>query len=262
MDLEEKRKFVLATLRPMAEYTFPYVASVIGVPEPSRGEHLGSALRCVLSGKRALVTAHHVIQAATERYPAFAISAGYGVPPYLVQGEVRCDVHGDLAVYFFPEDYPRRADIAYWPETRIEHNHERLATDYLFVHGFPGVRSYSSRLLSGVVNKSLPYGTMQRLREEGLPEDLDDANQFALNFDPRHLHVAPGESPEFLPDPKGLSGGPVWRIGVSGRPTAEWTPDQSLLVGIVTHWQTEKELLVATYATRLLNLVSQTKSSH
>jgi hypothetical protein len=257
MQLEDKIRFALSTVRPMAEYTLPYVASVIGVLDGGRrGEHVGSGLRCTLRGRRVLVTALHVIDKAMS-YPAVAVSAGYGVPPELVHGEVVQDEEADLAVYFLPESYAASAGrVAFWPEERIDRGRDRLATDYLFVHGFPCVKSAFSPQATGIVSKSLPYGVMQRL--DGLPDDLRPF-EFALDFDPRQIRVEPGESGE-LPDPHGLSGAPVWRIGASGRSVKDWTADWSLLVGIVTQWRKEAEILVATSATRLLELLQHTKA--
>jgi hypothetical protein len=255
MQLEDKIRFALSTVRPMAEYTLPYVASVIGVLDGGqRGDHVGSGLRCALRGRRALVTALHVIDKAMT-YPAVAVSAGYGLPPELVHGEVVQDEAADLAVYFLPEGHAASTRrVAFWPEDRIDSGRDRLATDYLLVHGFPCVRSAFSPQTPGIVSKSLPYGVMQRL--EGVPDDLRPI-EFALDFDPRQIRVEGGEPGE-LPDPHGLSGAPVWRIGVSGRSVKDWTPDWSLLVGIVTQWHKDAEILVATSATRLLELLQRT----
>jgi hypothetical protein len=258
VQLEAKIQFALSTVPRMAQYTLPYVASVIGVLDSQRGELVGSALRCTLGGRRAIVTALHVIeQARGNRYESVALSAGYGVPPFQVQGKLFFDRAADLAIYFLPEDNPQQRRLAFWPENRIDGNGERLATDYLFVHGFPGERSYPSQLLAGVVSRSLPYGVMQRV--EDLPGDLQPF-QFAMDFDPLGIRVEPGQLSDRLPDPHGLSGCPVWRIGASGRSARDWTPDWSLLVGIVTEWRTDAEILVATRFARVLDLAQSAKS--
>ena len=255
MQLEEKISFALSTVRPMAEYTLPYLASVIGVVDLKVGQHLGSAFRCILGGRRALVTALHVLEGAA-RYQGLAFSAGYGVPPYRSNDRPHYqDQEADLAIYLLPDDYPG-GGVAFWPEEKVERNEDRLGTDYLFVHGFPGARSYSSRLLEGVVSKSLPYGVMQRLEEE--PGELRlQPFQFAVHFDPRNIRVAPGEPKELLPDPHGLSGSPVWRIGASGRSARDWSPDWSRFVGLITQWRTDTEILVATKAMRIIQLINQ-----
>ena len=252
MQLEEKIRFALSSVPRMAKYTLPYVASVIGVTDKQGGEHVGSALRCMLGGRRTIVTALHVLEKAlADRYEAVAVSAGYGMPPFVIGGQIHFDHQADLAVYILPEEYPQHDTIAFWPEARIDCTAERLSTDYLFFHGFPGERSYSSRLLTGVISKSLPYGVMQRV--DDLPGNLEPC-QFAMYFDPHGMRLDSGQPLDGFPDPHGLSGSPVWRIGASGRPAKDWIPDWSLLVGIVTQWRTGDEILVATNAVKILEI--------
>ena len=49
----------------------------------------------------------------------------------------------------------------------------------------------------------------------------------------------------------GLSGSPVWRIGVSGQSSGEWKPSDSLLVGILTQWRPDEKVLIATSTAKL-----------
>lgn len=175
-----------------------------------------------------------------------AISTGFGKPPYIVQGKINIDSIADLAVYFLPADYPD-VDGHFWPSTRIDRSLEKLATDYLFLHGFPGKTSYSSLLLGGVISKSLPYGAMQRL--ENLPPDLQPF-QIAIEYDPVGM-MNETRAAQDLIDPHGLSGSPVWRIGAIGRSSREWKPSDSLLVGILTQWRPKERVLVATSTQKL-----------
>ena len=91
---------------------------------------------------------------------------------------------------------------------------------------------------------------MQRI--ENLPEKLEPF-PFALNFDPKQIQAEPG-CPQDLPDPHGLSGSPVFRIGASGRSAKDWAPEWAELVGVVTQWRQDHELLVGTKASELLKL--------
>jgi hypothetical protein len=54
----------------------------------------------------------------------------------------------------------------------------------------------------------------------------------------------------------GLSGSPVWRIGAVGRPIRDWTPQWARLVGIVTGWNEQERVLIATRASHLLDLAA------
>lgn len=236
----------------MAEYTLPHLASVIGIVDSQTGQHVGSAIRCRVREQNVVVTAAHVVRQARRDYPGLAISAGYGRPPCRVGEETFLDEASNLAFIVTPPDYPSEG-LEYWPATRIDEDHERLATDYLFVHGFPQTRSRSSPLLGGVVSKSLPYGAMQRT--EPLPEGLKPF-EFAVYFDPRSIRVEAGE-PDLLPDPRGMSGCPVWRIGASGRRARDWSPEWCVLVGVVTQWRQDAEALVATGSPKLLEILNK-----
>lgn len=250
MEPDHLRQFLNRAVQEMAQYTFPYITSIVGVVN-EEGEHLGSGLRCMCGGRRALVTAHHVIQEAMSRqYQGFVVSTGYGLRPFQIVGELDVDREGDLAICFLPLDYPEHETIQYWPEHRIDRENKSLATDYLFTHGFPGERARFVRSFQGLVNKSLPYGAMQRLEES----DHLAAFQFALDYEPSFMRDQAGN--QVVVDPHGMSGSPVWRIGVSGRSLIEWSVEDSLLVGWLTQWRDDKGLLVATEASRLLAVVS------
>jgi hypothetical protein len=56
LSLHEKEAFVRGTLSAMAQHTFGFICSVIGVIDPTMGRHYGSALRCKLGGRRVLVS--------------------------------------------------------------------------------------------------------------------------------------------------------------------------------------------------------------
>jgi len=56
-------------------------------------------------------------------------------------------------------------------------------------------------------------------------------------------------------DPSGLRGSPVWRIGASGLSVDEWTPDRSLIVGVITHFRPAEKILVATRWRHVLEMV-------
>jgi hypothetical protein len=246
LSLPEKEAFVRGALPAMARHTFGSICSVIGVFDSDLGQHCGSALRCMLDGRRAILTALHVMEEARRAPLGLGFSTSYGEPPYVVRGAIHVDPIADLAVYFLPTDYPCPEE-KFWPSARIDHSLDKSGTDYLFVHGFPGSASHASRLLGGVFSKALPYGAMQRL--DNLPPYLQHF-QFAIDYDPVRMTNEIG-APQDIVDPHGLSGSPVWRIGVRGRSSRDWKPDDSLLVGILTQWRPIEKVLIATSAERL-----------
>jgi hypothetical protein len=266
MELERKKEFVLSTVRPMAVFTFPFLAQLYCGITPQRGEALGSGHFCELNGREVIVTALHVVRKGLKNCSYLAVSGQTGdqsgrARPYQIHGRVRPSDATDLAILPLPDDFPRGTDVRFWPEGRIDIDADRLSSDFLFVHGFPGVQSHTLNLPidARVVSKSLPYGVMQRL--EDLPDDLKP-HQFAMDFDMTRCQVERDVPPvsalfdENSHGPEGLSGSPVWRIGASGLRAAEWTPQCANLVGIVTGWNPEKRVLIATRASSLLELAS------
>jgi hypothetical protein len=258
MELEDKISFALSTLKPMATYTLPFLCQILGTNDRNSGALVGSGLRCMVQGRRSIVSAAHVFSRGRKSYAELAISAGHGQRPQLINNErTEVDHESDLAIYDLPAEYPIEGDDHYWGEDRIDRSLDRLHSDYLFVHGFPGVRSQIMPMPgdSRVMSRSFPYGVMQRL---DVQDELKPF-QFAMDFEPENAHAESGEPEAALFEkpygPGGLSGSAVWRIGASGRRAAEWTASWCELVGIVTHWQHERHLLIATRATELLALI-------
>ena len=250
-----KEQFILSTIRPMAEYTFPFLTSVVGIKDATIGEHVGSGLRAIVNGRRAVITARHVIEQAAGYPMKFAVSAGHGRPPYIVSGKIELDPFGDLSVYYLRDDFPVDVPgVSFWPESRIQGSTERLATDFLFTHGFPVSRTRFLRLMEGLASRSLPYGAMQRL-EPRVPNL--QSYEFAIEFDPTGMRVPEKGGSDGAVDPRGLSGSPVWRIGVSGRSRDEWSPTLSLVVGFLTQWRPDDRVLVASSAGRLTEILNR-----
>jgi len=250
-----KEEFILSTIQPMAEYTFPFLTSVVGVKDATQGEHVGSGLRAIVNSRRAVITARHVVERAAAYPRQFALSAGYGRAPYIVSGKIELDPIGDLAVYYLPDDFPADVpEVSFWPEDRIQRSLERLATDFLFTHGFPASRGRFLRLVNGIASRSLPYGAMQRLDPQ--VSDLQ-TYQFAIEFDPAGMCAPDRSRSDSFVDPGGLSGSPVWRIGISGRSRGEWSPALSLVVGFLTQWRPDEKVLVATSAGRLTEILAR-----
>ena len=183
-----------------------------GVCDPKTGRHYGYGLRCKLNGRRAILTALHVIEEAKKEPLGLAISTGYGERPYVVRGESISTRLPTWPSTFYPRITLVPTSASGRP-AQVDHLWDKLATDYLFLHGFPGKASYPSRLLGGVFSTSLPYGAMQRL--EKLPPNLQPF-QFAVEYDPAGMKNETGAARDLV-DPHGLCGSPVWRIGVSGR---------------------------------------------
>jgi hypothetical protein len=249
MEIEEKITFVQSTIEPMAWHTYPHIAGIVAVEDAITGQHVGSAVRCLIDGRQVLVTAAHVVREA-QCAGRWAVTAVRGQAPFELGKPDLLNETSDLAACFLPENFPKNG-LAFWPDERIDATETHLSTDYLFVHGFPGERARFSPLLGGLVKQSLPYGVMRR--EDGLPNEMQSF-QFAMDFDPANMFLRDGGAADWI-DPHGLSGSPVWRIGASGQRVNAWTPEMSLLVGIVTAWRPDEKLLLATSTRSLLDLL-------
>lgn len=239
LTMDEKLAFLAQAVDRMATHTFPFVGSVLKVESSESGLHVGSGLRLQLGSRRLLLSARHVFQQAGSWTAASAVRGA--APIELPAAGCFENVEFDVRAVELPEEYPA-LEGGFWPESEVDATDTMLATDYLFLHGFPDARSKSSRLLGGVVSGSLAYGAM--LREDGLPSDMG-AFQFAMDFDPANFRAPDGTPADWI-DPHGLSGSPVWRIGAGGSTASDWTPSRCRLVGIVTQWRPDEQLIVAT----------------
>jgi hypothetical protein len=209
---------------------------------------VGSAFRCVLGGRRVLVTAKHVLDQARNAPSGAAYTSVRGEPPTrLPETPAAADGTSDLAVFVL--DRPAEGEgIEWWPQEKIDTDREARAHDYLFVHGFPGTRARFT--FGGLHRKSLPYGVMER--DDDLPGDLRP-HEFAMDYDPKNMLLDSGVTADFV-DPSGLSGSPVFRIGAYKRAANEWHPTSARLVGVVTRWNHEKRVLLATGVEMVLKL--------
>ncbi len=239
MKTEEKVAFVQRATITMAEYTHPFTASIVGTGASANNPHVGTAFR-LQGASRRVVTAAHVVREGRHGFGGVAVTWERGNEPRPLPAEpVFGDDELDIAVFAVEPEAP---EVACWPEARCAREDGKLAADYLFVHGFPKVRSGFSALLAALVNRSLPYGVM--LRDDDLPGDMKPF-QFAMDFDPANFASAEGGAADWI-DPHGLSGSPVWRIGAAGGRAEDWSPEKSELVGVVTQWKPDHKCLVAT----------------
>ena len=257
MTHQEKVDFVLSTLRPLAEATFPFLSSIVGITDGQSAKHVGSGFYCRSRSRRVLVTSAHVLDDAAQ-FPRYGISAGFGVPPFVLpKGSVSwTDAEADLAVLALPPAFePPPDQKSFLDEDRIDPDVEHRYRDYLFAHGFPGSRSRFfpfEEFGKGIHSKSLPVGAMQR--DPPIPGNRPF--QFAMHYEPeRGIAGEPGG--ETWLDPHGMSGSPVFRIGGVDAPIASWTPARGRLVGVVTRWDRENQALVATDAMRLMALLQR-----
>jgi hypothetical protein len=235
----------------MAVHTFPFVCSIIGVENEHEGYHVGTGFRLSTSTRRMLVTAKHVLDQARAAPLGVAFVHIRGEPPVRLASDPDIvDPMLDLAVWVLEgADDDEASGARFWPVSLLDGDGRARAHDYLFVHGFPGERA---RFVFGESHhRSLPYGVMER--DDDLPADARSF-EFAMDYDPKNMQLESGGDASLVL-PGGLSGSPVWRIGAYHRKPEAWSPEASRLVGVVTRWNPDKRVLLATDVASLLKLL-------
>ena len=183
---------------------------------------------------------------------------------------------------------------SFWPGGRIERD-PRVDFERLSLCSGVSQRFSRFTTLGGnaMASESLAYGAMVRYRRADIPDgereqlsvnclnieflgdgDLQPTSSPSISWSSRTSSLVPTrrrvrsatglmvfDEGGNLPGQKahgayGLSGSPVWRIGGSGESIRDWSPTRSRLVGIVTDWNREERILIATSAEKILEFVS------
>jgi hypothetical protein len=113
--------------------------------------------------------------------------------------------------------------------------------ELLFVQGFPGTSSYFSTLGNTLISGSLPYLTQR----SPLPARYTEGLHFALHYPEGELHDENGAVAS-LPDPRGMSGSPVWRLNLDWSRPDQWTPEAATVCGVLIDWDDKAFAIAAT----------------
>lgn len=284
MTNEDREAFIRLAVAKMSEYVFPCLTQVVGAVDQQTGDFRGTGFFCEIGGRRGIVTAAHVITAAirTDEYQGIVFSRGDGNAPEAVEGEIHLFEGSDLAFYVPARPFPLPSSNRFWRDEHIEREPRSILRDYLFIQGFPGRFSrFTAFEGRGLMSEALSYGAMVRYRERDvpdsereefdrdlpgydfLPDDLLQPHEFAMGFECDPSFFLGENSTETRKadwmeifdrslGAHGLSGSPVFRIGASGRRVEDWSPELSRLVGVVTKWDAEHKILIATSAAKML----------
>jgi len=227
----------------MRGYAYPYIASISRELEPNVGEHLGSGLYLDLRGETYILTNEHVARAINETSLAHQ----------LLQGEGATRVMNPVQVAQHPYDMAlTRIEWEVWLDkknvrlalnaSRIASRHAPEESDFLFMLGYSGQRSYFSPSFDTLVTKGTPYLTQE---SKTPPEGLSNMC-FAIPYLPE---LAKSLSPRGagLPDPHGFSGTPVWDTNFRRCMLNEqqWAPEESRVTGIIIRWSEVTGHLIA-----------------
>lgn len=218
----------------MRHQIYPYIASISQAVEHNVGEHLGSGLYLGIRDETYVLTNEHVARAITQAPLAHQLIQGEGATR--IMNPFQAAEHPyDMALSriereaWFNENNTRRAlDLS-----RIADKHDPEESDFLFMLGYSGQRSYYSASFETLFANATPYLT----QETKTAPDGFSHMCFAIPYLPER---AKSLSPKGagLPDPHGFSGTPVWdtnfrRCNLSHRP---WSPEESKVTGIIVRW--------------------------
>jgi hypothetical protein len=249
----EKLRVFNDVLRRMKDFTGPAIKMICGGITADAGELVGTGTVIDLRGRPYLVTAQHVAaeMLATDgvtgqrKYPeGLCHSAGNGelmvrvINPWTAVSGLT-----DLAVTRLESDLVRESSIVPLRPDRFAPHSRDLNDDVYFVHGWPGHRSrFTSFEGRGVMAASLPYGGW--LAEGTAWPHFDPAVHIALTYPATDLIDERGRAATFVP-PGGLSGSLLWKTNRAGAGPG-WSPSDARVVGLVTRWDQDGQILIAT----------------
>lgn len=133
-------------------------------------------------------------------------------------------------------------------QARLAQSSAGIENDVLFVHGFPGRRSFA--MASGVMLKS--HGLATAIFPH--PVESDFSPRFLIAYSTDGVHKSDG-SPGDCPEPRGMSGSPVWRANWTGN-LSTWNPSMATVVGVAVEWSQEYPVLLVEPIERLRAFLS------
>lgn len=251
--LPEKVRIFNEVLRQMKDFTAPAIKMICGATSFDTGELIGSGTVVELRGQPYLLTAQHV---AAEMFATDDVTGGRKYPEGLCHsagdGEHMANIIApwtvirgvtDLAVTRLDPDLVCESGIVPLRPDRFSSHSRDLTDDVYFVHGWPGERSrFTAFAGRGVTAKSLPYGGW--LADGTTWPHFDPAAHIAITYPATDLIDERGRVATFV-RPGGLSGSLLWKTNRVGA-GAGWSPSDARVVGLVTRWDQDGQVLLAT----------------
>lgn len=133
------------------------------------------------------------------------------------------------------------------PSRRMCTTFEPVPGEILFIHGYPGRHSHFSAIASGLLTRTLPYGTMA-VPLPNCPDKYDPDMHFAISY-PMNMKLTDCDgNPKELPPPPGLSGSFVWDTGFvrCAKKSIPWFPQRSKPCGVIYAWDMDHQCLIGT----------------
>ena len=256
--LDQKKRLEEGTevLARLKDATRQYLTALAGIVAYDHGIFKGTGTIIQNRGKVLLVTAAHVLDDIEKAVcQGVAFSNGDAKPYYRIAGVFTKDYSIDIAYARISNPTTLDSDRLPCPEHLIGDSRKAVATDLLFIHGFPGAYSRSFKMTGSIHSRTLPYGTTF-----GSPKwpEFNPNLHFALLYDPKYSVDGSGATID-LPDPHGLSGVAVWntrRVELG----QNWSPEDARIIGIVHRWDQDARCLIATRVENVLAFCGESDS--
>lgn len=182
-----------------------------------------------------LVTARHVVSQASDP-SRIGFSRDNGAMCVRPDGCWALADGADLAIASLGSTIQHLQPKSVLPRERVASHSDPLDDDVLFIHGFPAQRSFV--LAKGIATKSHGLATT-KFSDLGAP---DASPRFLIRYSSEGIQKSDG-SPGECPDPRGMSGCPVWRANWNGH-IATWRPELATVVGVAIEWSQQFPALV------------------
>jgi hypothetical protein len=240
---------LLEITRQMRLIMMPFVTPLVRA-EPDGAAHVGSGGYLEKTGRRLLLTNHHVVDEGQGRLMHKFLDSEYY---FATATFVREPAPMDLAVVWVDHSWQMTSHSAMmFPEHRVARKHNPVRGELLFMMGFARTRAYYSPSLEVMLTNGTPYLTQEfdpGLEEREIRHCKFDPNyHFAVPWEPDKIEAVDRDRNSIPIDPHGFSGSFVWntRFMEYSEAGKEWEPGVAQLTGIVWGWPTNSRVLFAT----------------
>lgn len=250
LSVNDHIRLTLADLHPeVSKFTYPLFA----LDSRDRPDLFASCVLIECDGVPVIVTAAHAISEITRSGSAVHIGAGQIVdlPMQFVLSSLNGKDSLDVAAMIAPSAFLSLGTVQVLPQTRTMLDREFANFHLRCVHGYPCTRNKQAKRLDKVNRKFTAFG----FTYGGASRQISAVNYTEFDKAPllhaalRYQDLGRNEDGKTVtpPHPKGMSGGGLWLLPDSARPSAVY------LEGISIEFHSRKSLV---FATRIQHVIS------
>ena len=227
--------------------------------------HIGTAIALDWNRQKLLLTAAHVID--NNEFSSLYVGGADPIPlemEFLTSsksGQDRSQDHYDFAIGRIPPQTLKALEgISFIPESDVcTTSSEPDGTTYT-VAGYPNSKNKKTNATKRVLHAELLHYTDVARTNQTLAEklNLSKTTHIFMNYDRRHSLDAQGRRVN-SPRLKGLSGGPVFNIGVLSDPSvlSGCRHPDPCVIGLLTEYHQDQKTIIATRVQTILGVVRE-----